>query len=85
MKIERSIFAQHGPEGFPNVSSIRDRLQKNADTSSVEFWKDGFDKYAKDVLTTVETRKTCSDNQANAITKECLIVASRRLRAATVK
>ena len=85
MTNERSVFAQNGPAGFPNSSEIRTRIQSKADTSAVEFWEKDFGKFAQAVLQTVKTYGKCSENQANVIAKECMLVASRRLRGAMVQ
>ena len=78
MKPQRSIFGEHGPAGFPNMSAIREKLIDNGDTTCVAFWEPDFDKYAKAVLSTVRTTGKCTENQGNVLAMECMNVAGRR-------
>ena len=85
MKPERSIFGQHGPAGFPNMSAIREKLIDNGDMTCVAFWESDFDQYAKSVLNSVRTNGKCTLNQGNLLAMECMNAAGRRQKALPAK
>ena len=67
MANERSVFGEHVPFGFPNMSAICEWLIDGADTTAVDFWQEGFGNFAKAVLETIRMNAQCLPKQAKVI------------------